>query len=105
MSEFAEEILGMPVRLGYPVGIKGITQLVQGPQFATGVGLVKFGAQALANARESVVVEGRRTPMRFTSEAPPEPETVQQKTKFWQWLRAAFSFSKKEYRSVSRNRP
>src|SRR5689334_5231059 len=30
MSEFAEEILGMPVRLGYPVGIKGITQLVQG---------------------------------------------------------------------------
>src|SRR5262245_25808711 len=88
MSEFAEEILGMPVRLGYPVGIKGITQLVQGPQFATGVGLVKFGAQALANARE--VSADRRAPMRHTSEAPMEPEAVQQKTKFWQWLRAAF---------------
>jgi cell division protein FtsA len=91
MSEFAEEILGMPVRLGYPVGIKGITQLVQGPQFATGVGLVKFGAQALANAREaSLVVEGRRAPVRYTSEAPSEPEAAQEKTKFWQWLRAAF---------------
>src|SRR3954454_11627839 len=53
MSEFAEEILGMPVRIGYPVGIRGITQLVQGPQFATGVGLVKFGAQALVNARDA----------------------------------------------------
>jgi len=90
MSEFAEEILGMPVRLGYPVGIKGITQLVQGPQFATGVGLVKFGAQALAHAREAIVIEGRRAPARHTSEASVEPETEQQKTKFWQWLRAAF---------------
>src|SRR4051794_15413355 len=90
MSEFAEEILGMPVRLGYPIGIKGITQLVQGPQFATGVGLVKFGAQALANARDAIVVEGRRAPVRHTSEIPQEPETAEQKTKFWQWLRAAF---------------
>jgi cell division protein FtsA len=90
MSEFAEEILGMPVRLGYPVGIKGITQLVQGPQFATGVGLVKFGAQALAHARENVVVEGRRAPVRHTSEPPEEPATQENKAKFWQWLRAAF---------------
>jgi cell division protein FtsA len=91
MSEFAEEILGMPVRLGYPIGIKGITQLVQGPQFATGVGLVKFGAQALAHAREvAMTVEGRRPPVRHTSEPPQEIDVVQQKTKFWQWLRAAF---------------
>ena len=26
MTEFAEEILGMPVRLGVPIGVKGITQ-------------------------------------------------------------------------------
>jgi cell division protein FtsA len=90
MSEFAEEILGMPVRLGYPIGIKGITQLVQGPQFATGVGLVKFGAQALANAREAIVIEGRRAPMRHTSEPPEEPAAAENKAKFWQWLRAAF---------------
>jgi len=90
MSEFAEEILGMPVRLGYPIGIKGITQLVQGPQFATGVGLVKFGAQALAHARDAVGSEGRRIPMRHTSEAPQEAEIVQKKAKFWQWIADAF---------------
>src|SRR6478736_3911271 len=50
MGEFAEEILGMPVRIGTPTGVKGITQLVHGPQFATGVGLVKYGAQAMAEA-------------------------------------------------------
>src|SRR5499427_10257263 len=50
MPEFAEEILGMPVRIGFPTGVKGITQLVHGPQYATGVGLVKYGAQAMAEA-------------------------------------------------------
>src|SRR5262247_3413893 len=50
IPEFAEEILGMPVRIGFPTGVKGITQLVHGPQYATGVGLVKYGAQAMAEA-------------------------------------------------------
>ena len=60
-SDFAEEILGMPVRVGYPAGVKGITQLVQGPQFATGVGLLKFGAAAMADAalREALSGGGR----------------------------------------------
>jgi len=52
MTEFAEEILGMPVRLGLPVGVRGITQLVAGPQFSTGVGLVQYGATALSAARD-----------------------------------------------------
>src|SRR3954468_24833529 len=52
MTEFAEEILGMPVRLGLPVGVRGITQLVAGPRYAPGVGLVQYGANALAQARE-----------------------------------------------------
>jgi len=33
--------------MGFPVGVKGIFQLVQGPQYATGVGLVRYGAQKL----------------------------------------------------------
>jgi cell division protein FtsA len=90
MSEFAEEILGMPVRIGYPVGIKGITQLVQGPQFATGVGLVKFGAQALAHAREVGVAYKRVTAMRHTTEAQPQIQAPPKKAKFLQWLKAAF---------------
>src|SRR5271167_1965841 len=47
MTEFSEEILGMPVRIGMPTGIKGIIQLVHGPEYSTGVGLVKYGAQAV----------------------------------------------------------
>src|ERR1017187_2945660 len=49
-SEFAEEILGMPVRIGMPTGIKGITQLVHGPEYSAGVGLVKYGARAVTEA-------------------------------------------------------
>ena len=89
MSEFAEEILGMPVRIGYPVGIQGITQLVQGPQFATGVGLVKFGAQALADARARRVrpAGGDESACGTPPKVEPRtPEVAQQKAKFWQWL-------------------
>jgi cell division protein FtsA len=90
MSEFAEEILGMPVRLGYPVGIKGITQLVQGPQFATGVGLVKFGAQALAHAREVNAAATRVTVLKRTAEIEAQVQAPPKKAKFLQWLKAAF---------------
>jgi cell division protein FtsA len=55
--EAAEEILGMPVRLGVPVGVKGIVQLIQGPQWASGVGLVHYGAQRLAEARHFATEE------------------------------------------------
>ena len=84
MVECAEEILGMPVRLGFPVGVRGIVQLVQGPQYATGVGLVRYGAQQLADAcpRGGLVsVEQVALP----SEAAPK-----QKSGLWSWIRAAF---------------
>ena len=51
MVECAEEVLGMPVRMGFPVGVSGLTQLVQGPQYAAGVGLLRFAARQLAEAR------------------------------------------------------
>jgi cell division protein FtsA len=88
MSEFAEEILGMPVRIGYPVGIKGITQLVQGPQFATGVGLVKFGAQTLSSVRETAAQVERRRALPKSMEA--AVENPRPKATFWEWVRAAF---------------
>lgn len=88
MQEFAEEILGMPVRLGFPVDIRGITQLVQGPQYATGVGLVKHGAAMLAQAhnRAAVGVVRRR-------EAEEEEEKnagTKSGRRFWEWLKVAF---------------
>jgi cell division protein FtsA len=89
MAELAEEILGMPVRTGFPTGIKGITQLVHGPQYATGVGLVKFGAASMAEAmtREVAVPQPTRTQR---ASAIVEPLLAREKSKFWEWIRLAF---------------
>jgi cell division protein FtsA len=95
MMEFAEEILGMPVRLGVPVGVKGISQLVQGPQFATGVGLVQFGAKALTQARDRSVGTSESVrlvrPRMVEDEVSPAEDIPKRKPgRFWNWLRAAF---------------
>ena len=86
MGECAEEILGMPVRPGFPVGVKGIIQLVQGPQYATGVGLVRYGATQLWEARQrndSDEVVSLHAPA-------PSAESEQRKGGLWGWLKAAF---------------
>ncbi|MBU1743270.1 MAG: cell division protein FtsA [Proteobacteria bacterium] len=43
MTELAEQVFDLPVRLGYPQNIGGITDIVNTPQCATGVGLVIYG--------------------------------------------------------------
>ncbi len=94
MTEFAEEILGMPVRLGVPIGVKGITQLVAGPQYATGVGLVLYGANALNQARERSTTVEQRTEIRRVREQKreivEEVSVARKSGGFWNWLRAAF---------------
>lgn len=45
MPELAETTLGMPVRRGLPKGVGGLVDVVRNPKFATGVGLVLFGAE------------------------------------------------------------
>ncbi len=83
MVECAEEILGMPVRLGFPIGIKGIVQLVHGPQYATGVGLVRYGAQQLRDAQ----ARGEQQP----HVAPTAARVASgQGNGLWSWLREAF---------------
>jgi cell division protein FtsA len=90
MTEFAEEILGMPVRVGFPTGVKGITQLVHGPQYATGVGLVKYGAQAVADAavRDAAPVVQARLQQQAKKEI--APEMARDRGRFWEWIRQAF---------------
>ncbi len=44
MPELAEEVLGMPVRRGLPQSVGGLVDVVRNPKFATGVGLVAYGA-------------------------------------------------------------
>ena len=87
MVECAEEILGMPVRLGFPVGVKGIVQLVQGPQYATGVGLVRYGAQP---ARRGATPAARRDRPGARRSEPPSEAAPANEDGFWSWLRAAF---------------
>jgi cell division protein FtsA len=86
MVECAEEVLGMPVRMGFPVGVKGIVQLVQGPQYATGVGLVRYGAHKLAEARARAEAAERYEPMPRGAIA----EAEHRRNGFWSWFKAAF---------------
>ncbi|RUO33564.1 cell division protein FtsA [Aliidiomarina sanyensis] len=50
--EFAEEIFQMPVRLGAPIGIQGLSDYVADPVYSTGVGLLKFGQIELAEQQK-----------------------------------------------------
>ncbi len=43
--ELAEEVFHMPVRIGIPLEVEGLTDMVKDPRFATGVGLILFGKQ------------------------------------------------------------
>ncbi len=44
-TELAEQIFNTPVRKGYPVGVGGITDIINNPMYATGVGLVVRGSK------------------------------------------------------------
>jgi cell division protein FtsA len=45
MVDLAEQIFDLPVRIGYPRHVGGVTDLVNTPQCATGVGLILYGAK------------------------------------------------------------
>jgi cell division protein FtsA len=44
VAELAESIMHMPVRIGYPRGVKGLVELVNNPAYATAVGLCVYEA-------------------------------------------------------------
>ncbi|MCP4748945.1 MAG: cell division protein FtsA [Desulfobacteraceae bacterium] len=44
VTDIAESVLGAPTRMGKPQGIVGLTDMVNNPMYATGVGLVVYGA-------------------------------------------------------------
>jgi len=45
VTEVAESIFKLPTRLGRPQGISGLVDVVNNPMYATGVGLVLYGAR------------------------------------------------------------
>lgn len=48
VPELAEQIFNVPVRRGFPIGIGGLTAIVESPVFATGVGLLLYAARNIA---------------------------------------------------------
>jgi len=48
--ELAEEIFHMPVRVGVPQFVSGLSDVVKNPIYSTGVGLLLFGQKQLQNA-------------------------------------------------------
>jgi cell division protein FtsA len=47
-AELGREVLQMPVRVGAPTGIAGRVDTISGPTYATGVGLLRWGAIQVA---------------------------------------------------------
>jgi len=45
ITELGEQVFNMPIRRGYPIGIGGLTDVVNSPLYATGVGLVVYGSR------------------------------------------------------------
>lgn len=58
--ELAEEVLRMPVRLGVPKGIDGLTATISDPAYATGVGLLLYLQQQLQDSTSPAKVEDTR---------------------------------------------
>jgi cell division protein FtsA len=43
LPELCEEILGVPTRRGFPIGVGGLVDVINNPAFATAVGLTLYG--------------------------------------------------------------
>jgi len=52
--ELAERVFRMPVRLGAPLHITGLKDVINNPIYATGVGLLLYGMQQRDNQREGL---------------------------------------------------
>lgn len=50
--DYAEQVFQMPVRVGTPIGVKGLTSDVQDPSYATAVGLLLYGMEKQQNNDE-----------------------------------------------------
>ncbi|GBF30481.1 cell division protein FtsA [bacterium MnTg04] len=56
--ELAEEVFHMPVRLGIPQFVQGLSDVVRNPIYATGVGLLLYAQEALADKAASSPLGG-----------------------------------------------
>ncbi|MCC7381839.1 MAG: cell division protein FtsA [Deltaproteobacteria bacterium] len=59
ISGIGEEVLGVPVRLGVPRGVGGLVDVVRSPLYATGVGLVLYGAKQIGAIQKAADTVGQ----------------------------------------------
>ncbi len=61
-AELAEQILDMPVKVGYPRGFTGLTDIIENPSYSTVLGLILFGGKA----DKDMVIDDRNTSLSST---------------------------------------
>ena len=62
--ELAEEVFHMPVRLGVPQHVEGLSDVVRNPIHATGVGLLLYSRQAMQAKAEDAAIAATVCPTR-----------------------------------------
>ncbi len=90
--ELAEQVLGMPIRRGVPMGVGGMEEMVKSPAYATAVGLLKYGATRPAKAEKPVAAakHPQLQPQVPQGAAQVDEREARLGTKFWEWLREVF---------------
>ncbi|MCG8332977.1 MAG: cell division protein FtsA [Proteobacteria bacterium] len=59
LAELAEDVLKMPVRVGSPSNIEGLSDLVEAPECSTVVGLIQYGAKT--GQEESTILQSNNS--------------------------------------------
>jgi cell division protein FtsA len=54
LAPIAEDVFGLPTRVGSPSTLSGLTDAMSQPQYATAIGLVLFGANGGMEASNGV---------------------------------------------------
>jgi len=59
VTEIAESVFSLPTRIGTPQGLKGLADVVNNPMYATGVGLVLYGARHQQSEKKKFRIRDR----------------------------------------------
>jgi cell division protein FtsA len=59
MPELAEFVFEMPVKRGLPMNIGGLRDVVNSPKYATGVGLIKYGARNMSKGKSKFTIRDK----------------------------------------------
>jgi cell division protein FtsA len=92
--ELAEQVLGMPIRRGEPMGVGGMVEMVRSPAYATAVGLLKYGATRPAKvervAHHAKQHAQQQVAAAAAAAAHEDKGSPRMGTKLWDWLREVF---------------